>query len=465
MTPGFATALLAGACLLLASTRLPDAGRVPAAAPAWAAALALVAVAALGAAQSLSWPLALVEAVSSEHARFARESAALAALSEPARAPLSLAPAASRAAALAWLLPAVGFLLGRRLGAGRRARRLLGAAIVGAGLFQLAYGVPLWLARSSAIWGVETPLAALRLRGTFVNPNHLALFLEIALGPALAWVWWAARRAREEPRAERRLLRLAPPALVASALVAALAATGSRAGLLAIAVGVGAAAAIAARGRARATLAGVGLAVALVLGVGALGGFSGAFERWSATTAADASGQARLAAAAGALELARGFPLTGVGLGAFQAAFPLVQPGGLEGVWRHAHDDWAELAATTGISGCLLVALGLAALVAALARAARAARRSEDRAAVLAATAALVAAAVHEAFDFGLTMPANAFALAVVAGAATIVGTRSGEGSGGAEAEADPSPRADQPPEAVQLAAEPSSKPSAKTSA
>jgi hypothetical protein len=45
-------------------------------------------------------------------------------------------------------------------------------------------------------------------------------------------------------------------------------------------------------------------------------------------------------------------------------------------------------------------------------------KRSEDRAAGIAAAGALVAVGLHSFADFGLTMPANAFALAVVVGAA-----------------------------------------------
>ena len=48
------------------------------------------------------------------------------------------------------------------------------------------------------------------------------------------------------------------------------------------------------------------------------------------------------------------------------------------------------------------------------------------RAAVVAALDALVAAAVHELFDFGLTLPANAITLAVLCGAALAAGVTGG---------------------------------------
>ena len=452
VTPGWAALLRAAAFLLVAVAPWLPGGGSPHSAGARGVPRALVAVGVLGFVQSLAWPSGIVEGVSPEHARFARENAALVGEPPPARAPLSLAPEASRASALAWLLPAAGFALAARCCADRRSRRLLGAAIVASALFQALYGAPLRLAGSSAIWGVETPLAALRLRGTFVNPNHLALYLETAIAVALGWTYWAWRRGAREPTAERRLAKVGPPAIVASALVAALAFTGSRAGLVAAAGGAGVALLLAARGRASRLAVAAAAALALLAAAGALIGFDEAYGRLFATSADDASGRARLAAAADTLSLARRFPLTGAGLGAFATAFPLVQRRGLDGFWRHAHDDWAELAATTGVVGLALVAGGLVALGGALARSWRRNERSEERAAVLAATAAVVAVAIHSVFDFGLTLPANAWTLAVLAG----LGISAQPPEKGAERRAEPLAE-------VQAAADPASNPSAKT--
>ena len=112
------------------------------------------------------------------------------------------------------------------------------------------------------------------------------------------------------------------------------------------------------------------------------------------------------------------FPLVGSGLGSFQAAFPLVQPPTIPGFWRHAHADWVEFLATTGILGAALLGTGLFFYGKRLRQVVLHGERSEGRAAGLAALGALVAVAIHSCADFGLTIPANAFALAVVAGAA-----------------------------------------------
>jgi O-antigen ligase len=421
VTPGFAAAL-GVALLLLAAASLLSAPRAGTPKHVAGVAAAIAAIAALGLLQSIAWPVAVTEALSPLAVPLAVENARLAGEPAPASVPLSLAPAASRAAALGWLAAAAAVLAAGRLGRDRGVRRLFALAIVGSALLQVALGLPAWFARSKEIWGVATPLAALRLRGTYVNPNHLALLLELALAVAAAMLYRALRAGSEPAPLERRLLRAAPVALVALALFGALAFTGSRAGLLAAAAGAAAATVLAAagRGRRRAVAA---LAVALAVAGLAVAGFGldNAFGRLLATDAADSSAGARWTATARTLELARHSPWIGTGLGSFLAAFPRVQ-GDLPGTWRHAHDDWAELVATTGVAGTLLALAGVALAVTGVGRALARARRGEDRAAAIAAGAALSAAAVHSLFDLGLTLPANALALAVITGAALAVG-------------------------------------------
>lgn len=420
VTPGFAAAL-AAAVLVLAAGSLLVRPAEPTPRAASATALALAAIAALGLVQSIAWPVALAEAISPLAVALARENAALAGEPVPTAVALSLAPAASRSAALAWLAAAAAVLAAGRLGRERAARRLLALALVASGLLQVALGLPAWFARSHQIWGVETPLAALRLRGTFVNPNHLALLLELALAVAGAMLYRALRPGRESAPLERRLERAAPVALATLVLFGALGLTASRAGLLGAGAGAGVAILLAASGRGRRrALAVVGVALAVAAVAVASFGLDSLFGRWLATDTSDASAGARLVATARTLELAASSPLVGTGLGSFLAAFPRVQ-GDLGGTWRHAHDDWAELVATTGAVGTLVVAVGLVLAVRGLARSLTLARRGEDRAAAIAGAAAIAAAAVHSLFDFGLTLPANGLALAVVTGAALAV--------------------------------------------
>ena len=78
---------------------------------------------------------------------------------------------------------------------GRRRRRL--AAILMAALIQFLYGMRALTSGQPEIWGVAIQGPAGRLRGTFVNPNHLAYFLEISLTATAGWVFCAVRGTAE----------------------------------------------------------------------------------------------------------------------------------------------------------------------------------------------------------------------------------------------------------------------------
>lgn len=389
-------------------------------------AAALAAVALLGWLQSLPAPAGVARLLAPETVRLVDQAAGLAGPAPgstgagEAGVALSLAPAASRSAALDWLLPAAGFTAAAALGSSRRVRRTLGGALLVAGAVQVVIGVAQWVSRSNTLWGVALPEMGSRLRGSFVNPNHLALFLEIALAVAFAWTWWAVRRTiLDGGRAEDRLLGVGPPALCSLLLFGGLVLTGSRAALLAALLAMAVQGMVIGSRRGRKWLLAGGLAAGLA-GVAALAalGAEGAFTRLTASSVDELGGGYRVEAARATLDLFRRFPIVGSGLGSFQAAFPLVQPPTIPGFWRHAHADWIEFLATTGVFGAALLGVGLFFYGKRLRRVVLHGERSEGRAAGLAALGALVAVAIHSFADFGLTMPANALALAVVAGAA-----------------------------------------------
>jgi O-antigen ligase len=214
--------------------------------------------------------------------------------------------------------------------------------------------------------------------------------------------------------------------LVWSVLFAGVAFSGSRAGLAAT-VGAtvvqGLLVASVAWRRSRASglawaLSGAAVAVVGVTVVVLIGMEQG-LGRLAATSAYDLTWSARLDAYGATLALWRRFPWLGSGLGTFIDTFPMVQPGHLEELWRHAHNDALELLATAGLVGAALAAAGSVLLVRRLVLVLRQGSRTEDRAAAVAALGALAAVCAHELLDFGLTMPANGVALTVVLGAAS----------------------------------------------
>lgn len=397
----------------------------------------LMALALFGWLQSYTWPEAVARTVSPEHARLHAEAAAAlegkpvperargpASPGEPSGVPLSLAPDVSRRTALHFACVAAALAAGALAGAARRGRRLLGAAVLLAALGQILYGAPRWLSGATTLYGLEVG-ASERLRGTFINPNHFATYLEIALALAFAWGWWSVRRAAREPRPERKVGLIAAPAMVWATLFAGLAFTGSRAGVVAgvVATLVQGLLVASSRGsgrRLRRTLLALsGTVVALGgLGLVLLIGAQAGLGRLATTSVYDLTWNIRLDVYRAALELWSRFPVTGTGLGTFVEAFPLVQPRDVPLVWRHAHSDPLELLVTAGGLGTAVALVGVVALVLRLVRVLRWGVRTEDRAGAVAALGALAALGLHECVDFGLTIPANAFTLAVLCGAA-----------------------------------------------
>ena len=404
---GCAVALL---LVALASQRVAHGVRTPV--------LALLLVAAWGVVQATPLPGAVVARLSPASAELQQDAARLVGGAVVTRLPLSLAPDLSRRNATWWAAVAAAMAAAASCGSSRRWRRLLALALLLAAIFEILYGAQAWAGGPPVVWGKTLP-GGNRLRGTFVNPDHLAFFLELPLTMAFAALFWGVRRARDAASAEARVLLVGPALILWLMLFAAIAFTGSRAGLLAAVLATAAQGVAAAVRRRSWKLAPAGIGL-LTLGVGTVAaiGLQQGLGRWLATSPYELTWASRRVTYGATLELWRRFPWTGTGMASFRDAFPLVQPASIPGAWFHAHNDWLEALATLGIPGAVALLVGLAALVQRLFRVLLGDNRSEDRAAALAGYGALVAAAVHSTLDFGLTIPANALALAVMAGAA-----------------------------------------------
>jgi O-antigen ligase len=135
-----------------------------------------------------------------------------------------------------------------------------------------------------------------------------------------------------------------------------------------------------------------------------------ALNRWETTARApELAAESRLTMASNAIRMLRQHPVSGAGAGAFEVAYPSCQGQvAVDPVVDHAHNDFLELLAETGVAGGVL-------LIAALYLFARASfSKLRERLALpggwmqAAATIACCGLLVHSFTDFNLHIPANA---------------------------------------------------------
>lgn len=310
-------------------------------------------------------------------------------------------------------------------------RVALAVVLCATGTFEALYGLREAAMQRYEIWGWVNRLIFNRVTGTFVNPNHFAHYTAIVLPMALflAAYAWHVSGDDEVPLAHRlvrllesRILSAGFALIAAIACIAAVLLAQSRGALLALGAGLMfVAALLPGRRIARIALAGVaGLVLigTLILYLGperTVGRFMPSeFERQTFV--------GRRIGISAAFALWQRFSLFGSGLGTFEGVVSMEQKQDLEKIYHHAHNDYAELAATGGTVGFVigLVALigGYVALVRMTFGASAAALSWRRRAFQTAALASLTIAMVHALIDFNFYIPSNPATLAAILGAA-----------------------------------------------
>lgn len=310
-------------------------------------------------------------------------------------------------------------------------RVALATVLCATGTFEALYGLREAAMQRYEIWGWVNRLIFNRVTGTFVNPNHFGHYVAIVLPMALFLAAYAWRVSGDEDvPLSRRLVRLLESRILSAgfALIAAIACIAavllaqSRGALLALGAGLlFVAALLPGRRLARIALAGAaGLVLigTLILYLGperTVGRFMPSeFERQTFV--------GRRIGISAAFSLWQRFSLFGSGLGTFERVVSMEQKQDLEKIYHHAHNDYAELAATGGTVGFVIgmVALlgGYVALVRMTFGASAAALSWRRRAFQAAALASLTIAMVHALIDFNFYIPSNPATLAAILGAA-----------------------------------------------
>jgi O-antigen ligase len=282
--------------------------------------------------------------------------------------------------------------------------------------------------------------------GQFINKNHFAFLIEMALGLTIG-VAFMRRRHRE-----RVLLYLA----VLLVMWAAIVLSKSRGGLLTITVQTIFAALLFVRSRARSrepaserrwtrwtrsiavtTVAAGALLLIIVAGVVWLGGDQLASGVETATSEMTGVDRSEMHEAARRRDIWRAswlmfkaHPIAGAGLGGFWAEVPIYHSASGVLTPQQAHNDYLELVASGGVLGAALF-IWFAVVLIRQARLCVKAAEGFQRAVCLGAIISVVGIAVHSIVDFGLHITINGLVLVALLGILSLDPMRKSSASAG----------------------------------
>jgi O-antigen ligase len=351
--------------------------------------------------QLLPLPFELLQLLSPEAARAHAAASTVA----PAAAPLTLDQSGTLAGALKSAAYVAFFVLSLAL-LGRHERIAAAAyALVVSGFAQAMYG---GLASLS-----EPGMAA---HGSFVNRNHysayLVMCLSVGLGILISSLTGEAAHTWKQFFRNTVAWILSPRMLLRLALVVmviALVLTHSRMGNTSFFVSLLIAGSIGLLLAKRASRSMVVLIASLVVIdifiVGAYFGVQKVIDRIEQTTmeTEDRGDNAR-----DTLRMWKDYPLFGAGLGSFHVVFPRYPQQDLGELYTHAHNDYLEFAAETGVVGISLLGLLVFTSFLAALRAQMIRRDRLMRGISFGAMMAIIALGMHSTADFNLQIPANA---------------------------------------------------------
>ncbi len=327
----------------------------------------------------------------------------------------------------------------------RRATWLLGT-LVGAGVLQALIAVALASTGATYQFMFAEFDQRGRATGTFVNPDHLAGYLELCLSAGLGLMLAQFGGSAVHARGWQQRLALALTFLLSGkmvlrmmlvTMVVALVMTHSRMGngafFFALLLIGSLVAVVSQRLRKPALWLVASMALIDIIIIGQWVGLDRVVERLKDTAESsmvagatpgvsnviapvqrEESVQDRLRIPRLSLPLIAQQPWFGHGGGTYYLSLPAIKPAGFPLLWDHAHNDFVELATDTGLVGLALL-IALAATTAW--RAARMLRDVEPRlkrGVGVAALMAICSISLHGMVDFNLQIPANAFTLVLL---------------------------------------------------
>jgi O-antigen ligase len=387
--------------------------------------VALLAIALLGLAQNLPMPVDLLAIISPVSAQVARDmSSTLHAFGRSSPPPrISIAPQETIDTIVLTLAFLALFVSAVLLLRSRRRRRLFAAVFLGSAVLQVLIATA-----TREMFVSPDDSAPGRLHGAFINPNHFAGYLLLALSIAFGVLWREVLHTRDRVRhAERgrlfenRFIQLSLRVVLWGIIAAGIGLTQSRGAILVAAIVTVVLLSIALghpRLRSRRwsfTVAGGGV-VAAAVGFAFLAVRQQPIMRFLGSDPRDPASDLRLNLWRLSFQAWHQFPLFGSGLGTYREAFRRVQPRDLNYLVEFAHSDPLQLLVTGGAVGFAFGAVAFLAMMAVLIRRWRTEQRREESAFLLAAFGAILAISLHGLVEFNLSIPAIPATLACVAG-------------------------------------------------
>ena len=336
---------------------------------------------------------------------------------------LAVDPHAAMVSWLKSLCYVLGFVMTLAVITTRQRAQQFAYTLVLSGVVMAVFGILLHLGGINLEWFGTLIAHGAEASGTFANRNHFAGYLEmtLAIGIGLLIAGLKDYRAQTWKQFFRHFIEWILSAkmrlrLMLCIMVIALVATHSRMGntgffsslLIAGVIGI-ALARHAARGT---VILLVSLIVIDLFIVGSWFGVDKLAQRLEQTTMADV--EVRQDPSAYALKIIQDYPAVGSGPGSFYTVFPRYRGPDVAALFEHAHNDYAQFAAESGVIGSGLLGLMVAWSLAVAVRAQYIRRDPFMRGLSFASIMGIVAILIHSSVDFNLQIPSNALLFMVL---------------------------------------------------
>jgi O-antigen ligase len=403
--------------LLLLVVRQTREGKIDLPLPVWPLLFVLLVVL-----QLVPLPLGLLEKVSP--ARLSD----LVATQQPGRAALTVYPRDTWVELVKLLAYLSAFAIAAHVSDLRKNRSGLIRALILLGVAEAGYGIVQYLTGWQKIFTYAKKYNLEEATGTFINRNHFAGCLEMVIPFVLASAFysfqaWGSRRHAFSgtPEHEERSSAAHQTIFYLFLLifmVVALVFSRSRMGILVtIFIIVFLTGLAQLKLRQKTWLLGVLTFLACAVGYGlwiGLGPVLARFERVTEPTYLNIEG--RISIWTDTLRLIGDFPLLGTGLGTFDVVYRQYQTGQVHLLVDHAHNDYLEFAADTGVVGAALLFVPMIYLLGKMIIAFLRDHRSYRRSMTLGCIGGTLALLLHGITDFNLHIPGNALIFTVVLG-------------------------------------------------